>query len=257
MDERERRGHDRRRHLGAAGLLVVALAASRPAVAFQASGCCTLTGGGELANAVVWRGVEYTPVPALQPWIAAEWGPASVEGAVAGAVDGSWAEEDVTAALRIASLAGTAELRLTAYMFPRASQDFASPVTELGVQYTTSSRYPVRVLLTRNVGHDPDAASQAELGVGRAWPGLAAELFAGVALNRSAYYRAAAGDMLQVGAAVARTFHPAPAVALTAGLAGVYRPPDRRGWLLAHLGVELPFGAPPDAPRRSSLTRRL
>lgn len=201
-----------------------------------------MTLGTQAVSSVTWRGLQYTSAPSLQPWIEASWGPASIGAAGSWAADGSWSEQDVSASVEGASPAGTVALLVGTHFFP-ADARLDSPVTEAGLEYATGWSVPLRLLVTSNVAHDPDRAAQAELGLAHVWGPLSAELFGGVALNRSAYYEARAGDVLQLGLALDHALPSARGLGMSLGAAAVYSPAHARSWFVARAAVALPFGA--------------
>lgn len=214
--------------------------------------CCTMAAGGDALTGIVWRGLEFARSPSLQPWFETLWGAASLEASAALAVDGSWADQSTEIGYTISTPAGTVALRGASEIFPRAEIDVASPVIEVAGEYTGPARAPVRLLVARNVVHDPDAATFAELGLSHEWSTFAAEVFVDAALNESDYYDARAGDVLQAGLGVSRDVRLSERLALSASGAAIYSPAHRRGWLVAALGFSLPLRAPSVAAIRSS-----
>lgn len=250
---RPRRG---RRVARAAHVLVaVCIAAGAPAdatgqrvtTAGDERACCGLTVGGQAVSAVVWRGMEFTRSPALQPWVEIGWGAATLEGGGTWAVDGSWSEQDVTGSIAAVSRMGTAALIVSTHFYS-SSERQPLPVTEAGVEYTTPGALPVRLLVTANLANDHDRAAQAELGVAHEWGRFGAELFGSVALDRSAYYEARAGDVLQFGAALTHELPPVAGIGVSLGGSAVHSPAHARSWLLARATVALPLRSDADRP---------
>lgn len=209
--------------------------------------CCALTVGSQAVSAVLWRGLEFTRSPALQPWVEVGWGAATLEGSGTWAVDGSWSEQDVTGSVAAVSRVGTTALLVSTHFYA-SSENQPSPVTEAGVEFTTPGALPVRLLVTANLANDRDRAVQAELGVGHDWGRLGAELFGSVALDRSAYYEARAGDVLQLGAALTHDLPPVGGVAVSLGGSAVYSPAHARSWLIGRATVALPLRSDADRP---------
>ncbi len=234
----------RRLHGGSYGAVLVLLLADpfRAALA-QRPACCAVDAGSELATAVVWRGLGFTNATSVQPWIAASWGRAFVEGVGSWAFDGSWSEQDLSAglALPMGRSVGEVALYATAFFFPASGPETSSPTVEAVLEYTGPPTVPVRLLVTRNVVNDPEHAAYAEVGLVPTWHGLRTDAFAGVALSESAYYGAAAGDVLQFGIGLERGFQPIPALTLSVGAAAIYNPTHSRGWVLGRVGVALPL----------------
>ncbi|MDE3151841.1 MAG: hypothetical protein KGL93_06290 [Gemmatimonadota bacterium] len=222
--------------------------------------CTTVTGGADAASGVIWRGLEFTRALSLEPWVELARGAASLDASGVWAVDGSWAEQEATAALSWSGRPGTGRVFGTAYAFPGATRDLPSPVGEVSIEYETAGPTPVRVTVSRNVAHDPEHAAAAGLGAAHTWARTSGELFTVVALNRTRYYDASAGAVLQVGAGAAREFRPARHMAFTAGIAAIYSPAHARSWLLARCSLEFdPLDAweapPPERPLTHSLTK--
>lgn len=245
--------------VGSVALVLLA----QPSRASAARACCArVSVGADATSGVVWRGLAFTRAPAVEPWVAFAWGAASLDASGVWAVDGSWAEQEVTAAVARGGRAGTASLVGTVYAFPGSTRDLPSPVGEVGAEFETAGTTPVRLTVSRNVVHDPEHAAAAELGVAHAWARTSGELFTVVALNRTAYYDAAAGTVLQMGAGAAREFRPARRLAFTAGIAAIYSPAHARSWVVARCSIEFASpgtakALPPERPLTSLRDRSI
>lgn len=252
MPSARRPGPRPRLALPCLALLALAAPARAQEAGAPSSPALTLDWGVDLVSRYVWRGLPIGNHANVQPYASLAAGPFTV-GAWSSFAD-DYLELDLSAGWSRALPAGTLSLSLQDYYShypdePDAELDYFNfrgvrdgeargrHTLEVAVGFEGPERLPFSLLLAANVWNDPGNSVYLEAGYARTLLGIEWGAVAGLALNRSDYYGADAGEATNLGLSAARAFPLARGPAVEVGAAVVHNPAVDHTFYVLRLGL--------------------
>jgi hypothetical protein len=156
--------------------------------------------GADLVSRYVWRGVECSDSPSIQPYLTYARGPLTLGawGSVSftPAVDAPLVEHDLSLSLSHSFGGGALSGAVTDYHFPSAGIEYfnyrsggdGAHTVDVCLTYTRSGAFPIGLVSSVNIHNDPDHAFYAELFYPVTTNGVDIKAFAGGTTGKNAWY---------------------------------------------------------------------